>query len=300
MSKLFNNYLRSFIEYLRIEKNYSAYTIDGYERDIDEFFTFTSEQGIMALDHIEYFDARLYLTELHERQLARSSIARKVSSLRSFFRYLVREKVLKENPFVLVQHSKEIKKLPSFFYEEEMEELFAVCEGESALQIRNKALLELLYATGMRVSECTAIELKDIDFEMSVMLVHGKGQKQRYVPFGSFAHQALERYIGEPRETLMKSVRKHDYLFVNHRGAPLTPRGIRYILTKLISEASLTGKIYPHMLRHTFATHLLNNGADMRTVQELLGHVHLSSTQIYTHITKEHLRKTYLSHHPRA
>ncbi|PAQ15872.1 tyrosine recombinase XerC [Bacillaceae bacterium SAOS 7] len=300
MSKLFNNYLQSFIEYLRIEKNYSAYTIDGYERDIDEFFTFTSEQGIMALGHIEYFDVRLYLTELHERQLARSSIARKVSSLRSFFRYLVREKVLKENPFVLVQHRKELKKLPSFFYEEEMEELFAVCEGESVLQIRNKALLELLYATGMRVSECAAIELKDIDFEMSVMLVHGKGQKQRYVPFGSFAHQALERYIGEPRETLMKSVRKHDYLFVNHRGAPLTPRGIRYILTKLISEASLTGKIYPHMLRHTFATHLLNNGADMRTVQELLGHVHLSSTQIYTHITKEHLRKTYLSHHPRA
>ncbi|WP_338753989.1 tyrosine recombinase XerC [Bacillus sp. FJAT-52991] len=300
MSKLFNNYLRDFIEYLRIEKNYSAYTIDGYNRDIEEFFLFINEQGTAALDHIEYFDVRLYLTRLYEKQMARSSIARKISSLRSFFRYLVREKVIKENPFTLVQQAKEAKKLPSFFYEEEMKELFAVCEGESPLQIRNKALLELLYATGMRVSECAAIELKDIDFEMSVILVHGKGQKQRYVPFGSFAHEALERYISEQREELMKSVKKHDYLFVNHRGTPLTPRGIRYILTKLISEASLTGTIHPHMLRHTFATHLLNNGADMRTVQELLGHAHLSSTQIYTHITKEHLRKTYLSHHPRA
>ncbi|WP_203362295.1 tyrosine recombinase XerC [Bacillus sp. REN10] len=300
MSTLFNHYLKDFIEYLRIEKNYSAYTIDGYTRDINEFFLFMNEQGIVTLDQVEYFNVRVYLTKLYEKRMARSSIARKVSSLRSFFRYLVREKVVKENPFTLVQQAKKGEKLPSFFYEEEVEELFVACEGDSPLQVRNKALLELLYATGIRVSECAAIELKDIDLEMSVMLVHGKGQKQRYVPFGSFAHQALERYICEQREGLMKSVEKHDYLFVNHRGAPLTSRGIRYILTKLMSKASLTGKIHPHMLRHTFATHLLNNGADMRTVQELLGHAHLSSTQIYTHITKEHLRKTYVSHHPRA
>ncbi|KAB7708042.1 tyrosine recombinase XerC [Bacillus aerolatus] len=300
MSKLFNNYLQSFIQYLQIEKHYSNYTIQFYHYDIEEFFKFTSEQSLKKLDDIQYFDVRLYLTTLHEKQMSRSTIARRISSLRSFFRFLARENVITVNPFSLVQQPKGAKKLPSFFYEEEMEELFAVCEGEEPLKIRNKAMLELLYATGIRVSECTGIELKHIDFDLSVLLVKGKGNKERYVPFGSFAHEAIERYIATARNFLMKSADNHTILFVNHRGSPLTPRGIRHILTKLIEEASLTRKIHPHMLRHTFATHLLNNGADLRTVQELLGHEHLSSTQVYTHVTKEHLRKTYLTHHPRA
>ncbi|WP_100330902.1 tyrosine recombinase XerC [Bacillus xiapuensis] len=300
MSELFHNYSRDFIEYLQFEKNYSKSTIECYKYDIEEFFKFTTEQSITELAEIEYFDVRLYLTGLHEQNIARATIARKISSLRSFFRYLNREKLLSENPFSLVQQPKADKKLPSFFYEEEMEELFAVCEGNKPLQIRNKALLEILYATGIRVSECAAIQLKEIDFDMSVVLVHGKGNKERYVPFGSFAHQAIERYIKEARDPLMKAADHHPFLFVNHRGAPLTARGIRHILTNLISQASLTTHIHPHMLRHTFATHLLNNGADLRTVQELLGHAHLSSTQIYTHVTKEHLRKSYLLHHPRA
>lgn len=300
MSKPFNKYLHSFIEYLRIEKQYSNYTIQFYQDDIKEFFKFTSEQSIESLKDVEYLDARLYLTTLHEKELSRATIARKASSLRSFFRFLSREKTIIENPFALVQQSKGAKKLPSFFYEEEMEELFAVCEGEEPLSIRNRALLELLYATGIRVSECTGIEMKHLDFDFSVLLVKGKGNKERYVPFGSFAHEAIERYIATARAFLMKPADSHSFLFVNHRGKPLTPRGVRHILTTLIEKASLTRKIHPHMLRHTFATHLLNNGADLRTVQELLGHDHLSSTQLYTHVTKEHLRKTYLAHHPRA
>ncbi|MFK2824986.1 tyrosine recombinase XerC [Bacillus sp. B190/17] len=300
MTKTSNEYLQSFIEFLQIEKQYSNYTIEYYQYDIEEFLKFTNEQSIEDLKDVEYSDARLYLTALHEKQLSRSTIARRVSSLRSFFRFLSREQVITENPFLLVQQQKGAKKLPSFFYEEEMEELFAVCEGEEPLQIRNKAILELLYATGIRVSECTGIELTHIDFDLSVLLVKGKGNKERYVPFGSFAHEAIERYIATARHFLMKSADSHSFLFVNHRGRPLTPRGIRHILTKLIEKASLTRKIHPHMLRHTFATHLLNNGADLRTVQELLGHDHLSSTQVYTHVTKEHLRKTYVIHHPRA
>ncbi|MFL0362980.1 tyrosine recombinase XerC [Bacillus sp. PK3_68] len=300
MSEPFNKYLQSFIEFLRVEKHYSNYTIQFYRYDIEEFFKFITEQSIKNLEDVEYLDARLYLTTLHDKQLSRSTIARRVSSMRSFFRFLSREKVITENPFALVQQSKGANKLPSFFYEEEMEELFAVCEGEEPLNLRNKAILELLYATGIRVSECTGIEMKHIDFDFSVLLVKGKGNKERYVPFGTFAHEAIERYIATARKFLMKSTDNHSFLFVNHRGKPLTSRGVRHILTTLIEKASLTRKIHPHMLRHTFATHLLNNGADLRTVQELLGHDHLSSTQVYTHVTKEHLRKTYLTHHPRA
>ncbi|MBM7647141.1 integrase/recombinase XerC [Bacillus ectoiniformans] len=300
MSKLFEKYFQSFIEYLQIEKNYSVYTVDQYRYDIEEFYKFIVEQSLENIQEIEYLDVRLYLTALHERQMARASIARKISSLRSFFRYLVREKYLSENPFSLVQQPKGAKKIPSFFYEEEMKELFAACEGDEPLTVRNKALIELLYATGIRVSECASIKLMDIEFELSVLLVKGKGNKERYVPFGIYALEAIETYIAEARSKLLKSAEEHSYLFLNHRGRPLTARGIHHVLNKVIEKATLTGKIHPHMLRHTFATHLLNNGADMRTVQELLGHAHLSSTQIYTHVTKEHLRNTYLTHHPRA
>ena len=161
------------------------------------------------------------------------------------------------------------------------------------------AILELLYATGIRVSECVSIELDQIDFHYSILRVMGKGRKERIVPFGQYAHDALLQYIKEVRPKLMKN-KEHQRLFVNMRGGELTARGVRHILNDMMEAASLHSKIYPHMLRHTFATHLLNNGADLRTVQELLGHAHLSSTQVYTHVTKEHLRNTYMNAHPRA
>lgn len=288
-----------FIEYLQIEKNYSQYTIEHYDYDIREFILFMSEQGIESLNLVKYSDVRIFLTDLHNKRLKRKSVARKISCLRSFFKFLVREKLVKENPFSLVSIPKSEKRLPQFFYEEELRVLFDACETDTPLGLRNKALLEILYATGMRVGECAKIKIKDLDFHISTVLVHGKGSKDRYIPFGSFAHEALQAYIHNGREELLKGG-ENDHLFLNYRGKALSERGIRTILDKLIEKSTLNGKIHPHMLRHTFATHLLANGADMRTVQELLGHAFLSSTQVYTHVTNEYLRNTYMTHHPRA
>ncbi|HEY4552282.1 MAG TPA: tyrosine recombinase XerC [Bacillaceae bacterium] len=292
--------IHSFIEYLQIEKNYSNYTIEFYKKDLEDFCLFMNEQSIRSFDEVEYFDARLYVTRLYEKKYARASAARKISCLRSFFRFSLREGMVKENPFFLLSMPKTGIRLPKFFYEEEVEQLFEACSSPDPQSKRNMALIELLYATGIRVSECSSIQLRDIDFDYSTILVKGKGRKERYVPFGSFAADALQEYIRTARPALMEGCEQHSFAFVNARGGPLTARGIRFILTKVIEKASLTGKIHPHMLRHSFATHLLNNGADMRAVQELLGHSHLSSTQVYTHVTKEHLRKTYMNHHPRA
>ncbi|QSB48222.1 tyrosine recombinase XerC [Parageobacillus toebii] len=293
--------LKLFIEYLQIEKNYSQYTIVCYQRDVEQFFEFMNEQGIHHLHEVTYNDVRLYLTKLYEQKQSSRSISRKISSLRSFYKFLLREKKVKENPFALAALPKKEQKIPNFLYEQELEKLFYVNDVNTAIGQRNQAILELLYATGVRVSECCHIQLSDIDFSVSTILIHGKGNKQRYVPFGRFAKEALERYIHHGRrELLQKAKSAHAYLFVNARGNPLTPRGVRYILDEIVKKAALTQNISPHVLRHTFATHLLNEGADMRTVQELLGHAHLSSTQVYTHVTKDRLRHIYLHTHPRA
>ncbi len=260
--------LKLFIEYLQIEKNYSQYTIVCYQRDVEQFFEFMNEQGIHHLHEVTYNDVRLYLTKLYERKQSSRSISRKISSLRSFYKFLLREKKVKENPFALAALPKKEQKIPNFLYEQELERLFYVNDVNTAIGQRNQAILELLYATGVRVSECCHIQLSDIDFSVSTILIHGKGNKQRYVPFGRFAKEALERYIHHGRrELLQKAKSAHAYLFVNSRGNPLTPRGVRYILDEIVKKAALTQNISPHVLRHTFATHLLNEGADMRTVQ---------------------------------
>ncbi|EOR26406.1 tyrosine recombinase XerC [Cytobacillus oceanisediminis] len=300
MKQELNNHVQAFITYLQIEKNYSPYTIEFYTQDINQFFHFMKDQVIDKLEDVSPSDVRIYLTELFSEQLARKTIARKISSLRSFYRFLLREKVVENNPFSAVSIPKLEKRLPDFFYEEELQQLFLSCDTNTPLGLRNKALLELLYATGIRVGECTKIQLSDIDFSVSTVLVRGKGQKERYVPFGSFAHNALEAYIKAGRNKLMKNASTHSYLFVNYRGGILTDNGVRDILNKMMNTSSSQGKIHPHKLRHSFATHLLANGADMRTVQELLGHAFLTSTQIYTHVTNEYLKKTYMSYHPRA
>ncbi len=299
MSKLFINYTHSYFAYLQIEKNSSVHTIQNYRDDLEHFFMFMEQQNIRTLQDVNHQTARLYLTVLHEKKMARASVSRKISALRGFYRYLMRENVTKENPFLLVHRPKGTKKLPSFFYEEEMKELFKTVQGTDPIAFRNQALLELLYGTGIRVSECASLTTEEIDTNLGVILVHGKGGKERYVPYGSFAAEAIQTYLKSGRPILMKNT-QHNKLFVNFRGAPITTGGIRHVLNQLIEKASLSGKIHPHMLRHTFATHMLNNGADMRTVQELLGHASLSSTQMYTHVTKEHLQKTYMKHHPRA
>lgn len=291
--------LRSFMTYIQLEKNYSEHTVHHYQQDLAGFFLFLDEEGILDLTEVEYLHARNYVTKLYDAKLSRTTISRKISAIRSFFRYGSREFGLSEAAFRSLYHPKKEERLPQFFYEEELEVLFRSVQGEDKLSIRNMALLELLYATGMRVSECVSIRMQDLDRHIQIVKVMGKGRKERYIPYGQFAHDALEQYIEEVRPKLMKN-QNHEGLFVNNRGEILTDRGVRHILNECMKKASVNSVIYPHMIRHTFATHLLNNGADMRTVQELLGHSHLSSTQVYTHVTKEHLKKTYLNSHPRA
>ena len=291
--------LKSFMTYIQLEKNYSVHTVHHYEQDILAFFLFLEREGVDKLTDVEYLHARNYVAKLYDDQLSRTSISRKISAVRSFFRFGNREFGLSEAAFRSLYHPKKEERLPHFFYEEELEILFQSLQGDDHLTIRNKALLELLYATGMRVSECVSIGMGDLDRVIQIVKVMGKGRKERYIPYGQFAHDALEQYLTLSRPKLMKN-KEHATLFVNSRGEPLTDRGVRHILNECMKKAAIHSNIYPHMMRHTFATHLLNNGADLRTVQELLGHAHLSSTQVYTHVTKEHLRKTYLNSHPRA
>ncbi|AQY50986.1 tyrosine recombinase XerC [Listeria weihenstephanensis] len=296
------NWEQEFSDYLSTERNYSEHTNINYLHDIHEFSLFMVEEAIKNFTDVKYMDVRLYLTRLRKQEFARTTVARKISSLRSFYAFLLREKVIDENPFASVTHAKKQLRLPKFFYSQEMEALFdVVYQNNEPLTLRDRALLELLYATGIRVSECAGILLPDIDQTYQAILIRGKGNKERYVPFGAFALDAVNDYTKDSREILMSHFGKdHQSLLINHYGDPLTARGIRYCLSRVIEKAALTRKIHPHMLRHTFATDLLNNGADMRTVQELLGHASLSSTQIYTHVTKEHLKETYMKHHPRA
>ncbi|MGB6406573.1 MAG: tyrosine recombinase XerC [Planococcus donghaensis] len=291
--------LESFMSYIQLEKNYSEHTVHHYEHDLADFFLFLNAEGVPDIREVEYIHARNYVTKLYDAKLSRTTVSRKISAIRSFFRYANREYGLDEAAFRTLYHPKKEERLPQFFYEEELAQLFKSVLGDDKLSIRNTALLELLYATGMRVSECVSIRLTDLDQTMQIVKVMGKGRKERYIPYGQFAQDALEHYLEDARPKLMKK-QDHDYLFVNSRGEAVTDRGIRHILSECMKKASVNSSIYPHMIRHTFATHLINNGADIRTVQELLGHSHLSSTQVYTHVTKEHLRNTYLNSHPRA
>lgn len=288
-----------YMLYIQLERNYSSYTVDEYRTDIDEFLSFLKVEGIENLHEVTYIEARLYATALYNKGLARTSISRKISSVRSYFKFANTRYDVADHAFTSLHHPKKQDKLPAFFYEEEMKLLFEAAEGTDLKSMRDYAILEMLYATGMRVSELTSIKLRDVDDILGIVKVMGKGRKERYIPFGNFASEALTTYLEESRPRIMKN-EDHDRLFVNMRGKPLTESGVSYILNAIMDKASLHMKIYPHMLRHTFATHLLENGADMRSVQELLGHSHLSSTQVYTHITKEHLRKTYMNTHPRA
>ncbi|MBM7698341.1 tyrosine recombinase XerC [Kurthia huakuii] len=290
--------LAEFITYIKFEKNYASSTVLNYEQDLTRFFEFLEQEGVEDLETVAYLHARLYVTQLYDEQKARATISRKISAIRSFFRFLNKEYQLDDAAFQALYHPKKESRLPRFFYEEELTKLFEANEGEDVKALRNMAILELLYATGIRVSELTSLLVKDVDLSLDIVRVMGKGRKERYVPFGHYAHEAIVRYINEARIPLMKQ--SHTKLFVNMRGGELTSRGVRYILNEMLKKAEMHGVIYPHMLRHTFATHLLNNGADLRTVQELLGHTSLSSTQVYTHVTKEHLRNTYMNAHPRA
>jgi len=292
---------QDFLEYLQIEKNASPYTIKYYMKDIETFKAFLDREAVLNLQEVDQQTVRLFLTLLYDKKLSRRTVSRTISSLRSFYKFLEREQRVSKNPFTDIKLPRASKPIPNFLYKEELEELFKVNDLTTPLGQRNQAILEILYATGIRVSECQRLTLENVDFSIGTLFVTGKGRKERYVPFGSFAQTALEKYINEGRNTLLqKSKTSTEVIFLNANGLPLTDRGIRLILKKIVEKAALTIEVHPHKLRHTFATHMLNEGADLRTVQELLGHENLSSTQIYTHVTKDHLRKVYMNSHPRA
>lgn len=296
-----NKWITLFSSYLMNERHYSEHTNLAYTDDIMAFHHFLKETGEDDLLTVTLSDARIYLSYLTDKEYSRSSISRKISSMRAFYQFLLNNEIIQDNPFSYLQVKNRGSRLPTFFYEEEMKALFEAAEGNSTLDLRNQALLELLYGTGIRVSECQGIKLKDIDFSMGMLFVTGKGNRERYIPFGHYASEALKLYLADGRKRLMDKYKKeHDFAFVNHHGDQITQNGIQYVLSQLIKKSSLTHNISPHMLRHTFATHLLNNGADIRTVQELLGHKSLASTQVYTHVTTEHLQKDYNAFHPRA
>ncbi|RYG73925.1 tyrosine recombinase XerC [Lentibacillus lipolyticus] len=292
---------KAFMEYLQIEKNASPYTVAYYADDLESFYQFLLQEGIEDLQSVDYRVIRSFLTTLYDRKLGRRSVSRKISSLKSFYKFLERENVVHGNPFLHVTLPMAEKPIPGFLYMEELEKLFDVSDLSNPIGQRNQALIETLYATGVRVSECQRLQLSDIDFTIGTMFVKGKGSKERYIPFGRFAEVALETYINDGRRKLLeKASAPANAVFLNHRGRPLTVRGIRVVLEKMVEKAALTVHVHPHKLRHTFATHMLNEGADLRTVQELLGHENLASTQIYTHVTKDRLRSVYMNSHPRA
>ncbi|MBQ2909653.1 MAG: tyrosine recombinase [Bacilli bacterium] len=293
-----NKYLVSYLEYLKYQKNYSDYTILSYKNDIEEFFEYISREALNFKD-IEYSDLRFYLMYLkEEKNDNNSSIDRKLSALRGFYKYLANEGVVKTNVFSLVNGPKKEKKLPRYFEYNELEELFNVPDTETALGQRDLLLLELLYATGVRVGELTNIKVKDIDLSSKSILILGKGNKERIVTYGDYCEEILKRYLNEGY--ILLNTLNSEYLFLNKNGGCLTERGVRYILDQIIKQTSINKNISPHMIRHSFATHLLNEGCELTTVQKLLGHESIKATQIYTHVTTDRLREVYYNSFPRA
>lgn len=293
-----NDYRNEYIKYLRFQKGYSPLTIESYQRDIDEFIGYMKKEGLDQYAEVEYPMLRGYLMEFHKKRLSATTINHKLSSLRNFYRYMVKQQYLKNNPFLLVDSLKTAKRNPDFLYVEEMIGLLDSIDINSNLGMRNKAMLELMYATGLRCSEVVNLTLSQIDFSQDVILVHGKGSKDRYVPFHDYAKEWLVRYINDVRSELTIH-QDHQFVFVNNRGKQMTNRGVEDIINRLAYQYDSTLKIHPYTIRHSFATHMLDAGMDLRVVQQLLGHSSLSTTQIYTHVTKEKLKDVYHKSHPR-
>lgn len=291
-------YISEFLEYLKIEKNYSDNTITNYEIDLKEFNEFIISINNELLT-VTYKDVRKFLEHLDELKYSNGSVSRKISSLKSFYHYLIMKKYISSSPLELVTYPKKPLRLPKFIEYGELEELFKVPDTNTDLGIRNLLILEMLYATGMRVSELVNIKLSDINFESKEIKTLGKGSKERICYYGEYAKEALDNYLEYSRYNLLNG-KDSEYLFINKNGTNLTDRGVRLIIDNIIKEAGVKTKISPHTLRHTFATHLLNEGADLKVVQELLGHKNLQTTQVYTHISNERLRNVYYETFPRS
>ena len=295
-------FLEPYLEFLQGAKNVSPHTIAGYRRDIEQFILFLRRivAGDFQLSMLDTYMARRYLASLVNQEYSRRSIARHIAALRSFGRYLCREQLIDANPFVGIRTPKLERRLPQFLDVPEIDALMLL-PADTVLGRRDLAILELLYGAGIRVSELTGLTLASIDLEEKYILVFGKGSKERIVPIGGKAVDAIEVYLQNSRPVLCKKNAKPlERLFLNHSGTPLSDRSIRRILEKYVDALAVKKRVTPHTLRHSFATHLLDNGADLRSVQELLGHASLSTTQIYTHLTPDRLKRAVAQAHPRG
>ena len=288
----------SFFAGHQYSQNRSDHTVTAYQSDLGQFFRFAAleldqEPEVLTVDLIDVYIVRSFLGVLAEHGLSRKSMARKLATLRSFFKFLCRENILQINPVQRVASPKLGRKLPHFLYLDQVETLLRAPDSANLLGARDQVIIELLYGSGLRVSELVGLNRENIDISSKLIRVLGKGNKERVVPVTNYAILAIEVYLGM-RVDYDKS------LLLNYQGTRLSDRSVRRILDKLVAKMSLEQHVNPHMLRHSFATHLLDGGADLRSVQELLGHEKLSSTQIYTHLTRERLKEVYDQSHPRA
>lgn len=292
--------VKDYLHYLTVERGLAANTLQSYERDLKKYTTYLQNE----LNHSNYNtitrnDIMSFLYHLKDTGKATTTIARTIASIRSFHQFLIREKVAEQDPSVHIETPKTERRLPKILSSAEVDNLMEAPEGNTPFGLRDRAMIELLYATGIRVSEMIQLNLSDAHLTMGFIRCLGKGNKERIIPVGRMASNALTTYIEEARGQLLKK-KSTDALFLNHHGNRLTRQGFWKILKKLARQAKIEKELTPHTLRHSFATHLLENGADLRAVQELLGHVDISTTQIYTHVTKTRLKDVYSTYHPRA
>ena len=292
-------HLDQFLHYLIVEKGLSRNTIEAYSLDLTRFLDYLRAKGIRELRDVGKFDVRGFLLLLKRKDLSTKSIGRDLSAIRTFFRFLIQEGILETNPIEDLESPRVAKKLPEILSLKEIEQILEQPNLQTPLGIRDRAMLEMLYATGMRVSELTHLPTHQVNLEGGYVLLYGKGSKERIVPLGSEAMNWATLYLGTARGILAKA-RESPFLFINRSGRGMTRQGFWKNLRDYARRAGLRKRITPHLLRHSFASHLLERGADLRSVQMMLGHVDISTTQIYTHVTGERLKKIHKQYHPRG
>ena len=289
----------SFLTYLTVEKGLSENTRESYGRDVAKFLDFADRTGVRRVEDIEYGDVLDFLTSLKEKGANPKSVARCIVSIKQLFKYLQIEKILKEDPTKHISTPKMKKSIPGVISLSEVEKILAAPDESAAEGLRDSAMLEVLYATGIRVSELISLKLNDVNFELGFAVVYGKGSKERMVPMGEKARDKLREYMRDSRPALLGQ-RESKSLFVTRRGGGMTRQGFWKIVKKYSALSGVSRDISPHTLRHSFATHLLERGADLRTIQVMLGHSDISTTQIYTHVETERLKEIHKKYHPRS
>ncbi|EOA3464647.1 site-specific tyrosine recombinase XerD [Enterococcus hirae] len=294
-----NEEINDYLHYLTIERGLSLNTRKSYERDLLQYLHYLEDEQITSWQDVDRYVVINYLEKMHDEKKAPATVTRMITSLRRFHQFLRQERLTDHDPMQHIDTPKKVQKLPSTLSLTEVERLLETPDTTKNLGIRDRAILEVMYATGMRVSELVGLKLSDLHLSLGLVQTLGKGDKERIIPLGDYAIQWLERYLDEARPLLVANP-SETHVFVNHHGTGLSRQGIWKNLKQLVREAGINKEVTPHTLRHSFATHLLENGADLRTVQELLGHADISTTQIYTHITKKRMTDVYKQHFPRA